>query len=114
MNVGEFVRIDGYISKIEHMKTSSSGKTYVQWRQPNGLLASANIKLIEKSSPQIIDLIEVGDYVNYNHFNGGIVLAKTDDEITTNTILLHNLKNEDIKNVTTHEQMEAMQYRVEE
>ena len=36
-------KLDGYISKIGHIKTSSSVKTYVQWKQPNGLLASGNI-----------------------------------------------------------------------
>lgn len=113
MNVGDYIRIDGYISKIGHIKTSSSGKTYVQWKQPNGLLASANIKLIEKSSPQIIDLIEVGDYVN-----GHKVFKKEKYELRVedreNTWGIAILDEIDIKTIITHEQMEAMQYRVEE
>lgn len=120
MNVGDYIRIDGYISKIGHIKTSSSGKTYVQWKQSNGLLASANIKLIEKSSSRIIDLIEVGDYVNGRKVSK-INLDKTLNKekcilcADTNYDCLDTVyKNEDIKSIVTHEQMEAMQYRVEE
>ena len=118
MNVGDYIRIDGYISKIGHVKKSSSGKIYAQWKQPNGLLASANIKLIEKSSPQIIDLIEAGDYVNGNC----VIEAAPKDKRKKQIIIVDStcveygdlpLDNKDIKTIVTHEQMEAMQYRVE-
>lgn len=121
MNVGDYIRIDGYISKIEHMKTSTSGKTYVQWKQPNGLLANANIKLIEKTSPQIIDLIEVGDFITYKqgNFYWNIfeqVSARYNRENQMTDLIVDNkpLNTVEILTVITHEQMETMQYRVEE
>lgn len=67
---------------------------------------------LNKSSPQIIDLIEVGDYVN------GVEVINIDDEwITmsdTKIPILKSIANGLIKTIVTHEQMEAMQYRVEE
>jgi hypothetical protein len=82
---------------------------------------STNLKYkndIIKSSPQIIDLIEVGDYVN-----GKKVIDVYSDYIFdyseefrvirfSETDILHNSKH--IETIVTHEQMEAMQYRVEE
>lgn len=119
MNVGDYIRIDGYISKIGHLKTSSSDETYVQWKQPSGLLASGNIKLIEKSSPRIIDLIEVGDYVNgCPVYCINYDLDKEEDVVESVTIIIpfqedkDILYAEDIKSIVTHEQFEAMKYKV--
>ncbi len=117
MNVGDYIRIDGYISKIGHIKTSSSGKTYVQWKQPNGLLASANIKLIEKSSPQIIDLIKVGDYVNgylvieepYTYHDVTFISVDTQDSWGWGK---GEMPIENIKSIITHEQFGSMKYEV--
>ena len=67
---------------------------------------------IIKSSPNIIDLIEVGDIVNYGLLGGGMVIFKKDGEITTNTILFSNLKEKDIKKVITKEQIENIEYEV--
>ena len=122
MNVGDYVRIDGYISKAEHIKTSSSGKTYVQWKQPNGLLASGNINIIEKSSPNIIDLIEVGDFIN-----GECVLEITEKEKTPgfkryfvtwrSAVYGERIDEYELKRIletiVTKEQFEAMEYKVE-
>ena len=65
------------------------------------------------SSSNIIDLIEVGDIVNYGLLGGGMVIFKKDGEITTNTILFSNLKEKDIKKVITKEQIENLEYEVE-
>ena len=67
---------------------------------------------ILKSSPNIIDLIEEVDIVNYGLLGGGMVIFKKDGEITTNTILFSNLKEKDIKKVITKEQIENMEYEV--
>ena len=69
---------------------------------------------IIKSSPNIIDLIEVGDIVNYGLIGGGMVLHKENDKITTNTLLFGILKNKDIKTLITKEQIENMEYKVGE
>lgn len=117
MKVGDYVRIDGYISKIGHIKTSSSGKTYIQWKQPNGLLASGNINIIEKSSPNIIDLIKVGDYIN------GHKIIKISEDFANRKILIYGYDNgerqvaitiyeDEIKSIVTKEQFESMEYKV--
>ncbi len=61
---GMYIRFNGFISKIGHINTSKKGNTYVQFKQPNGLLAHTRIENIDRASFNIIDLIEVGDYVN--------------------------------------------------
>ena len=118
MCVGDYVRIDGYISKIGHIKTSSSGKTYVQWKQPNGILASGNISIIEKSSPNIIDLIEVGDYVNgqevrYIDKGDGYCYLAIDEDYT---YLIAGYDKDgltmSIKSIVTKEQFSAMEYKI--
>lgn len=67
-----------------------------------------------KSSPNIIDLIEAGDIVNYGLIGGGMVLHKENDKIATNTLLFGILKNEDIKSVITKEQLKNCMYEVGE
>ena len=79
---------------------------------------------IVKSSPNIIDLIEVGDYVNglrveknkygelytsYVYYGGDI--GKQCEVYTT---WLKELKEDMIYNIVTHEQMEQMAYKVVE
>ena len=102
IKVGDYVRIDGYISKIGHIKKSSSGKTYAQWKQPNGMLASGCINIIEKSSSHIIDLIKVGDYVNGDRID----TIEVDDKGTK--ILGHEAQYSDSNfyywNINTHVQ----------
>ena len=64
---------------------------------------------ILKASHNIIDLIEVGDYVN-----GELVtfIQSSNEVISTDKHI--RITNEDIKSVITHEQMEQMAYRVGE
>ena len=71
-----------------------------------------------KASFNIIDILEVGDYVN------GFEILRIDKECDLypktlkcqypNNIDYFNIFNEDIKSVITHEQMEQMAYRVGE
>lgn len=58
-----------------------------------------------KSSPNIIDLIEVGDYVN-----GCPVLHKENNELVCGLLLRY--KEENIQNVVTKEQFEAIKYEI--
>lgn len=129
MKVGDYVRIDGYISKIEHLKTSSSGKTYAQWKQPNGMLASANIIIIDEFSQNIIDLIVKDDLLKIIYpigrekdlFQEEVtqVIENEDNKLyiklyTERYVLLENLSRYDIKikSIVTKEQFEKMQYIV--
>ena len=62
---------------------------------------------IIKSSPNIIDLIEVGDYVN-----GFCVLHKENDYVRICAIAIpFDLKNNEIKSIVTKEQFKEMEYR---
>lgn len=65
-----------------------------------------------KASYNIIDILEVGDYVN------GLPVSKTSEYINTYEKYIElygscsDWENEDIKSVITHEQMEQMAYKV--
>ena len=65
---------------------------------------------IKISSPNIIDLIEVGDYVN-----GEKVCAIGEN---SGDVYIRDLKEfilaKDIKSIVTHEQFSQMEYRIEE
>lgn len=107
MKVGDYVRtINGEIYKID----DNFALKYFQEEQERGIPEHQIIK----SSPNIIDLIEVGDIVNYEQLNGGVVLNKKDDSIDTWSILPNSLKNEDIKSVITKEQLKNCMYEVGE
>ena len=65
-----------------------------------------------KSSPNIIDLIEVGDYVN------GVKITKIKEgkpfvEDYNDPYFSYYFEKEDIKSITTKEQFEAMEYKCE-
>lgn len=102
MKVGDYVRTINGIIKISEIK--------------NGVMRDDEDSLhfgdFIKSSPNIIDLIEEGDIVNYGLLGGGMVIFKKDGEITTNTILFSTLKEKDIKKIITKEQIENMEYEV--
>ena len=72
-----------------------------------------SLKNVIKASYNIIDLIEVGDYVNgfrveniYNPTGNEVFWIK----LSCNPI--DNYKNEDIKSIVTKEQFEQMSYKV--
>ena len=68
-----------------------------------------DVEEISKASNNIIDLIEIGDYVNgykVNRIEENYVVI---NEIWTGRELL---KNEDIKSILTKEQFESMSYKV--
>ncbi len=109
LEAGQFVRTkDGEIHKIK-----SINDEYIEYE--NGFGIPYELKeYIVKASYSIIDILEVGDYVNgrkvidkweepdwYGYF------IKLDGEETTPTI-------RHIKSVITHEQMEQMAYKVVE
>lgn len=68
--------------------------------------------LVIKASYNIIDILEVGDYVN------GVEIENIDNEwITMSDMqvpILKSIANGMIKSVITHEQMEQMEYKVVE
>lgn len=106
---GMYVRLNSFISKIHHINTSKKGETYMQFIQPNGLNASMNVKIYDgKASYNIIDLIEIGDYVNGMYVN----YIFTDSIFCVGEYDHYVLKNKDIKSIVTKEQFESMEYNL--
>ena len=141
MKVGDYVRTDiGEIGKLEDLKLEyTKGKrlvTYYTYREVKEnlvvfdnknitqrfvdgssiYLTDDELKNVEdsivKSSPNIIDLIEVGDYVNnekviqmYNPEGKYTLWIKLND----NTFIDNQ---EDIKSIVTKEQFSSMKYKV--
>ena len=112
---GMYIRFNGFISKIGHINISKKGNTYVQFKQPNGLLAHTRIENIDKPSFNIIDLIEVGDYVNGEKVTSAEPIDKNDTDrylgFGDYDYYIHD--SEDIENVVTKEQFNSMKYVVE-
>lgn len=111
---GMYIRFNGFISKIGHINTSKKGNTYVQFKQPNGLLAHTRIENIDKVSFNIIDLIKVGDYVN-----GSYIYDIVEENKETGQLKMLFTKEDgvlstyEINDIVTKEQFNSMKYVVE-
>lgn len=113
IKVGEYIRSnDGYIAKIIEVKKSKRDcDTYYC---TDVIMASGFYEHIKKHSPNIIDLIEEGDYVN------GMEVIKIGSEHREIKVLYYNgyytdnltLTEADINSVVTKEQFEQMKYIV--
>lgn len=115
LNVGDYVRTEnGLITKIKMFYEQ-------KWEEPKLIYARFLCEDYEiykyprqvKSSPNIIDLIEVGDYVN------GVLIEeifeRTADKLfihTFDTEIMLCLTNKNIKSIVTKDQFEAMKYVV--
>ena len=134
MKVGDYVRTEyGVITKIdkivnfeqENQKPYLNFKNMLVWTENDSNVAGSR-GIIIKSSPNIIDLIEVGDYVN-----GIKITSVYDDDKEANDYNLKHKKclgtnvydedyqekliyEEDIKSIVTKEQFESMEYRIGE
>ena len=126
MKVGDYVRTkNGLIFKIvggnednwdldiEYSKLEYMEDTWLELYKYNdngGWFISEHCK----SSPNIIDLIEVGDYVNGHKV---IDVAKSQirvlyyDDINQKYALIPMI-NKDIKSIVTREQFESMEYKI--
>lgn len=97
LNVGDYIRTRQYIRKIRKIE-----QEYIYC--DIGVFVESEII---KSSPNIIDLIEVGDYVN------GHIVEDLDDlgyiSLDDDTI-----KYDDIKSIVTKESFENISYKVGE
>ena len=123
LEVGMYVRTPYGIDKIKDIVLN--GNLY----EDSGLYLEMGIKLVcgkeemknLKASHNIIDLIEVGDYVNgymITDFSNEYYDEELDDYVEGFSIVLGNEEQQysippkDIKTVATKEQMEAIQYKV--
>ena len=121
ISVNEYVRtIDGYIRKVTQYNEKGS-YDYLCWgacmvdkdyKHSEGI----SLKKIKKHSFNLIDLIEVGDYVNDSLIHEvGIIrmgLYKGQKGAYTNYAEGLIFKNEDIQTIVTHEQIKSMEYKV--
>lgn len=103
---------DGYISQYKYYDTTNIGKLLCI-PLSNGTFA--NIEDIIKASYNIIDILEERDYVNgypiceiieYVDDTRAIIIDDNDKTLIQ--------KEQDIKTIITHEQMEQMAYKVGE
>lgn len=107
MKVGDYVR-----AKISSLNLQRIGKIkkIISEDFIHTDIGTYDKENIIKSSPNIIDLIEVGDYVNGRIVDDYIYLDKL------GLIGLSELEKEDekfIKSIVTREQFESMEYKVE-
>lgn len=121
IEVGDYVRTDrGIIAKVDEIRlgTNRERKVFQNiYELDNGLWTV--IDYIKKHRKNIIDLVEVGDYVNgrlvlqvdYKNKNVCLLMPLTDTLANTN-IMWYGY--EDIKTIVTHEQMQSIEYKVEE
>ena len=118
INIGMYVRTkDGIIDKILKLN-----KSYVKGVSQKDELYAYDIDNIVKASYNIVDILEVGDYVNGSEVLGfENEYIEEDDKyvpfgIITENCYLDNNKSwiieKDIKSIVTHEQMEQMEYKV--
>lgn len=112
MKIGDYVRTKTGLGKItEYKKHDSWGYIVKVEGTYNCYTHTENGELSDviKSSPNIIDLIEVGDYVN-----GMIVNDIVDNRFNLVGYFDNWLEEKDIKSIVTKEQFESMEYKVGE
>ena len=121
IKVGEYVRINKDFRTIclgiGKVVNKNQNTIYIKMSS-NDLPIAFNVDSIAKHSPNIIDLIEVGDYVNgyfvittddrINDDGEKIILTENYDDWTDNGVVL----NKDIKSIVTHEQFDSIRYEV--
>ena len=120
MKVGDYIRVDnGCICKVLDYTDISDNDFYVNTDSEYNVIYKS---WIVKSSPNIIDLIEEGDYVNglrveknkyrelytsYVYYGGDI--GKQREVYTT---WLKDYKEDEIISIVTKEQFERMEYKI--
>jgi len=115
--VGDYVRTRwGCIAKFEGIHEGFYEFDNIIMDESSAVREELFVDIVEKSSPNIIDLIEVGDYVN-----GMIVhcVYADRDEIVVGGLdiliqdTLVTLRSNNIKSIVTKEAFSSVEYRVE-
>jgi len=117
LEAGMYVRTkEGYICKILKLNEPYQDDGYLDFND----IGSPKIqeKNVVKASYNIIDLIEVGDYVNGNCVDrakyryAGKNFIDFEDDVNADSGYVNALLEEDIKTIVTKEQFNAMKYEV--
>ena len=117
MKAGDYVRTKHYgIFKILKVRKENYQTICLKKKGYEVVIGDKNNSVedeIIKSSPNIIDLIEVGDYVN-----GFKVIDILENDIYVSDYYAESyigvVKVKDIKSIVTKEQFESMEYKVKE
>lgn len=113
MKVGEYVRTPYGIRKVKDIRIKSNYLDDGFYVEDRFIVCGHKAMQEVISSPNIIDLIEVGDYVN-----GVRVDEIKNGEIRTSShydgYICNLCDEEDIKSIVTKEQFESIEYKVGE
>ena len=123
MKVGDYVRTkDGIILKVKDIEDIyTTDNIYIGMSIYDNEGHFVNDVEIIKSSPNIIDLIEVGDYVNgYKVLFAGATTWDNDGNVIDKRVKINYdgydrwLSEDFIKSVVTKEQFKSMEYKIGE
>ena len=116
LEVGMYVRTKYGITQYREYETDKGKLLFM----PLTNRTFANIEDVVKASNNIIDLIEIGDYVNGKKvvfIDEDYNVAVDENDITTRDFEgryeFLTIKKEDIKSIVTKEQFALMEYEVE-
>lgn len=112
MKVGDYVRTKYGITQYKEYDTQYGEKILAMPIHDMTQGFFANVEDIIKSSPNIIDLIEVGDYVDGIYVD---IIEKEQKRVWHTSSYGDEdvvFYNEDIKSIVTHEQFSQMEYKV--
>lgn len=122
VGVGDWIRSkDGFIGKVRKISYDNMEKCNYYICEKDNVMASNYLENMAKHSKNIIDLVEVGDYVNghrvteskYKQYDKYYFI-----DIDCNDISfgwgIGVIPADEIKSIVTHEQFESVEYKVEE
>ena len=110
---------DGIIAKVDYIDDDTiffDKDLYRTYGDSIDFLEKDNLERIVKASYNIIDILEVGDYVNgcyiqeIKSLKDNVMVCMLDSDYE----FVSTITNKDIKSVVTHEQMEQIAYKVGE
>lgn len=129
MKVGDYVRTKYGIKKVDNIvcgqdvrfdNTDGFDDDLKRYHDYDGISfeGSAWREIVERTSPNIIDLIEVGDFIKYNpvqnHYAKKITLYKAIKDERDLLFLKYQVQNDKLKilSIVTKEQFSEMEYKV--
>ena len=119
LEVGMYVRFDGMIGKIEDNDLPDEDFIEIEESlkdEYDDYTSLVRKEYIVKSSFNLIDLIEVGDFVN----DEKVLSIKEDNKLKIVYVIKYietsesYFTNDEIKSILTHEQYEANEYIIKE